>query len=258
MARLAEALPSIAVAPEREKRALSERTRREREWYSRYKRYETNADILRAEKIGELVLVHEDVNIMPIARLRNRELNESFPPYLLPYSRHVLNVIGRLWRTELNDLPGRNHDFRLAVTSLARSLEMQAQLVKRTDKLASPDSTHCAAAAFDIDASGYYIKDISGGIHPVDHPERDPAKVDEIGQILRSNVSHPVNYVHSHEYRPEIIEALLGVTSYLHERDVINAIVEYEGTSNQCVHIAPNPTVDWGLHDIYREPTPVL
>jgi hypothetical protein len=82
--------------------------------------------------------------------------------------------------------------------------------------------------------------------------------VDEIGQILRSKVSQPVSYVHSHEYRPEIIEVLLGVVGFLQERDVINAIVEYKGTPNQCIHIAPNPTVDWGLHDLYREPTPVL
>jgi hypothetical protein len=142
MVQLTEALPSIAVASPDEKMALAENTRREREWYSQHKRYETNEDILRAEKLGEVVLVHEDVNIMPIARLRNKELNESFPPYLLPYSRHVLNVIGRLWRTELNELPGRNDNSRLAVTSLARSLEMQAQLVGRADKLASPDSTH--------------------------------------------------------------------------------------------------------------------
>ena len=249
MPQLTEVLPSIAVAPEWEKRELASHTQLEEEWYQSYKRYETNEDILSAARIGELVIVSPDKNIQPIARLRNPELRDSFPPYILPHSRKFLRYLGREWKKEVKESSIANAEiYRLSLTSLARSEEMQAAIVAQEEKLANPRSTHCVGAAFDIDASGYYVIDREKGLMAAAHPGRNKKTVKKISQLLKGRVSPTERQpLPRAEYQYEITEALVKTARRLHDMGLVNAIVEYEGTANQCVHMAPNPYAELPL-----------
>lgn len=237
-------VPSIAEALPGERAELWDRTARERAWYSGWPRFATNADILVAAHEEKLTFVHPDANAMPIGRLRNPELFEEFPPYLLKGSALALRALGGLWRRELEDMGVTGNHQRLAVTSLSRSTEMQNRLVADPAKLASPDSTHCAAASFDIDASGYYQFDSDGLLLSIISPDRDMQAVQEINDDLTRRVSFPtMTHQTSRGFDARVIDALLNITDILHRQGVINRIVEYEGTGNQCLHIAPNPQV---------------
>lgn len=239
-------IPSIANTDPEELRTLRAKTARERKWYRGYKSYATNADILAAHINGRLSKVEADDNVAPIGRLRNPELIQHFPPYLLPHSLVALRAIGGLWRTELqargDDIP----QARLAVTSVSRSSKMQVELVN-SGKLAERESTHPFAAAFDLDGSGYYIEHPEYGLVPVVHPDRPRQAMALAADKLKQTVSQPyqtpeIDVV----YNPNVIEALQAVTDRLHDLGMINRILEFAGTPNQCLHIAPNPNASFG------------
>ncbi len=233
--------PSLAAPSPRELQALRANTARERAWYASHPRYGTNEDILAAARGGTLVFVNPDRNSTPVGRFRNPEFFHRFPPYLLPSSELALRAVGRLWRHELEEQDILLPKVRLAVTSMARSDEVQQELVRR-GKLADPESTHRSAAAFDIDASGYYMYDASRQLVPVVHPGRDKAGRQEVTRLLQAEVEWKYDTpTGAFIYDQRVPDALLRVTDRLHEMGAINRIVEYVGEPNQCVHIAPNP-----------------
>jgi hypothetical protein len=238
-------IPSFIHANPAQRRELVELTARERQWYANHPRFQTNGDIVAAAAQkwrGPLRWIHPDNNVEPIGRLRNPELREIFPPYLLKSSAVALKAIGRAWRRELIASGINQPELRLAVTSLARSQEMQDKIVADPGKLAVSDSTHIVAAAFDIDASGYYIKD-RRGLVSITHPDRSKFKEAIISGRLRGMVSHPYSSPPTSEvFNPAVIDALVNVSGRLHELGLINRVLEYTDTPNQCVHIAPNPT----------------
>lgn len=234
---------SLAKASHQERHEIFQLTARERRWYAGHPRFATNEDILKAAFKGKLRHVNPDDNLLPIGRLRNPELFPVYPPYLLPESLLALKAIGRLWRSELLEQDMVAPKVRLAVTSLTRSEVTQKNLVEDPTKLASPGSTHCAGAAFDIDAAGYYHIIPDGAASVVD-PRRDRQAVQEIGQTLMEKVTQAyIPPETSLDYDPRITDMLVAVTDSLHEAGVINRIVEYQdnATGNRCVHIAPSP-----------------
>jgi Family of unknown function (DUF5715) len=236
-------LPGIAVAPMREKRDLAQKTQREEQWYAGFPVFETNTAILEAVRAQRLVAVAGDGNVELIGRFRNPDLHGQFPPYLLRGSRDALQSLGSFWRNAMHR-EGLDplDEVRLAVTSLVRSGETQRKLVADTSKLANPKSTHRNGAAFDIDASAYYMVQ-HGELISVQHPDRDQKIVRAIGKTLAAKSAGEAARISQNDYDPKVMQVLLHVVSGLHRGERINRIVEYEGTANQCVHIAPNPNL---------------
>ena len=154
----------------------------------------------------------------------------------------MLRSIGSLWRTELVGKGIANPRLRLAVTSLTRSQEYQAAIVSDERKFASPDSMHCVGAAFDIDASGYYVAS-EGKLLSVTHPDRDASVVARIGRALGSLSDEPYVLPRAPiEFDERVTDALVTVANRLHESGIISRILEFAGTDNQCVHVTPRPT----------------
>lgn len=241
--KISSELPSLIDASTIERQELDALTAREKGWYSTYPRFATNDDILHAARgfRSRLKIINPDRNLMPIARLREPELIHEFPPYLLKESAVALRAIGQAWRERLEQTRLHVPEARLAITSMARSVAMQNKIVNDPTKLATPNSTHTAAAAFDIDASGYYIFG-PDGLTSITHPGRDRMKTYLIQGRLMKKTKNSFGMPQSNEpFRPTLIDALLEVADTMHQTGQINAIVEYAGTPNQCLHIAPNP-----------------
>jgi hypothetical protein len=237
-------LPRLAEASEAELATLQEKTARERAWYEGYKRFATNRDIVNAAGNGALQHVRADGNISPIARFRNPSKQHDYPPFLLPSSVLAMGAVGRLWRQRMVQFHLDRPDIRLAATSFARSEEYNASLLATQGALVSPDSTHCQAAAFDIDASGYYTLTPDSGIETVRYPGNADS-LQSIGNLLgdRNPANQFATQTSVEQYDSRVTGALLLATLELHNSDMINRIVEFSGTRNQCVHIAPNPDV---------------
>lgn len=234
------ALPSFTNAPAKEQAELLEKTKREEIWYDGFERFVTNADITAAAEAGKLQQVEPDENIMPIYRLRNSEMREAYPPYLLPVSALALSAVGRMWRQELRMRNIDDPHLRLATTSFVRSEEAQAVLVADPTKLANPNSTHCVGGPFDIDESGYYWQGNDGVLYKVSHPDRDKNLSAAIGESLGNTPPPPDAPV---QFEPAVMGALVDIATRLHEKEWLNNVTEYERLPNQCGHLAPNPAV---------------
>lgn len=236
------ARPHLAVASPAEKAALSTHTAREEAWYTGRTRFKEHADIESAVLAGKLIRVEENLNTTPIARLRNPDLVKEYPPFLSPGAYAGLRAVGRLWRERLHDYSVHEEELRLAVTSLVRSMAYQKELVKNPEVLANPNSTHCAGGAFDIDAAGYYwVRD--GEVRKVSHPLRIQSAAKLIGTAIAGESDTPTQEAPV-SYNERVVVALLDVTKELHDQGLINQIIEFEGSSNQCVHSAVNPEVE--------------
>lgn len=225
-------------------------TKPERDWYKEYERFADIDQLLGAAAAGRLVEVTPDDNIMPIYRLRNPDVQAKYPPFLLPSSRVAMAAIGRLWRQGMDGYNIGGPEIRLPATSFARTEKMQDALVA-SGALATPGSTHCVGAAFDIDASSYYSVDLEQGIASVPHPGRDKDRLGGIARFLANQdptMGVPMRVDEQQDYDSRVAGMLLIVAADLHSTGMINRIVEFSGTENQCIHIAPNPDVtaeDW-------------
>lgn len=244
MAETRLVVPSIAEAIPEEKASLADNVAREIDWYAGAKRYPTNSRIVSEmlHRTADLVYVSGDTNIALVARLRNDDRIEQFPPILTKNSAQALYSIGRMWRRQMVSSGVDDPSVRLAVTSLARSQEEQDIISSDPAKLAAEFGTHPNAVAFDIDASGYYVADRQLGLVSIPHPDRPKKAVGNISAILKQGDAKAFDMPEpTQEYDPAVIDNLLELTDSLHKLNMINRIVEYVGTSNQCIHIAPNP-----------------
>lgn len=219
-------------------------TAREREWYAAHPHFGSEADIADAFAEERIVEVGPDDNIMPIYRLRT--MPDEYPPYLLPSSAAAVGAIGRLWRSRLAVHDIDAPDVRLPITSMVRTELMQQALVK-AGALAVAGSTHCAGAAFDIDASSYYMIAQDGLPLSVPDPRRDIEKAHKIADFLIARSPEtgalPMRVADHGSFDSRITSALLVTTLELERGGYINRIVEFRKTPNQCLHIAPNPDV---------------
>lgn len=220
-------------------------TQQERDWYQHHERFPDTAAVLSAVAVGTLVKVEGDDNILPIYRLRQGGDHHTYSPHLLPGSALALAAVGRLWRQQLVRQGIERPEVRLATTSLVRSERRQAELVAG-GALAVPESTHCVGAAFDLDASSYYVDGPDGAPRSTPHPGRDQQRLQDIARYLADE--NPNRQAEPLRIAPEsfderIVDELLVVTGELAEQEYINRLVEFAGTENQCLHIAPNPHI---------------
>ncbi|HWB39245.1 MAG TPA: DUF5715 family protein [Candidatus Saccharimonadales bacterium] len=244
-------VPSLAAASAEEIAALPQNTEREREWYKDHRIFADHPEMLAALATGELVQIEGDENYALAGRMRNPEWYDQFTPYLLPAAASALTVVGQLWRDELEDRGLEAPDTLLSITSAGRHKLRQAEIVKDPTKLAVADSTHMRAAAFDIDSSGYYVRNENGILVPVVHPERkQQAGYRAAAEILQRLASPEHRYVSPEAdkaYDPAIMDAIVAVADRLHKWSLVNRIVEYshQNAFNRCLHIAPNPSIEF-------------
>ncbi len=220
-------------------------TARERVWYEGAERFGDIDQLLGAVAAGTLVHVGPSSHVMPIFRLRAPGTETHKPPFLLPSSRAALGAVSRLWREELEELDVAAPELRLAVTSLARTEQMQQALID-DGVVAAPGSTHCVGAAFDLDASGYYRVDLDNGIVSVASPLRDRAGMRRIERALmdqHDNNDTPAQFAEGSEFDATVMTALLVVAQELHDGGYLNRIVEFPDSGNQCLHVCPSPEV---------------
>jgi len=246
--RTGEVPTRLAAVDQDELQELGQKTAREREWYKNHPRFLTNAYIAVYASRGMLRRVRSDSNVVPTARFRNPNHQYTFPPFLLPASVLALAAVGRLWRQRLEESGIGRQDLRLAATSFARSEMYNAQLIA-DGALASQRSTHCVGAPFDIDASGYYTFTPDSGVQSVAHPDRQ-GSLELLAKQLgdRSSDNPYATRAANEPFDSRVTGALLLVAAELHADGIVNRIVEFSGTANQCVHICPNPEVtaeDW-------------
>lgn len=184
----------------------------ERKWWGNAPAYENLEQIEKDIERGILEKVESDKNVKLITRFISGEFKE-WPPYLHKETVIMLKNIGEKWRNKMEEI-GLPDDIQLAITSLIRTKEYQEDLIKR-GKLALKDSTHTKGQAFDIDGCGYYLNG-----KPI-NPRQDEE--------------------YKKEYNPKVHELLKEVLDEMKSQEVLNYILEFEGTTNQCFHIARNP-----------------
>lgn len=242
--------PRLTVADDTALAIVTAQTAREKEWYAAHPRFNTIADITGAVAAGQLVRIAGNSDVMPIYRLRAPGMETTKPPFLLPASAAALHTISRLWRDEVEVLGLDAPDIRIATTSLARTEEMQQALVE-SGALATPGSTHCVGAAFDLDASAYFRVDLEQGPVSVASPLRDRTGMQGIATFLQrtyQNNAQEMRLADSNAFDERVVTALMVVVQELHGQDYLNVAVEFPGTGNQCLHVCPNPelsSADW-------------
>lgn len=214
---------------------------REKQWYTGHERFQTVEDIERAVAIGKLVMVGIGQSHRPIGRYLNPELHKIYPPYLAPHAYKALQELSGLFQKEVRR-QGVKEPVMMSLTSLVRSVEYQRVIVEN-GQLASTDSTHTTGSAFDIHAKGYYMyrDDVLYSVNdlPVATSRR-------IASALRDryslNKTQDMPITAPQEWNDDRVHAAIDtVTLAMHQWGLINRVVEFEGTPNQCYHIAVNP-----------------
>jgi hypothetical protein len=205
----------------------------ERSWYEDVPGYRTIDEIRADVETGKLVKVEPDNNIVPIMRLRNPELVDTYPPYLLKDAAVLLIEVGEAWRRAM-DQAGLDKTIHIAVTSLIRTTDYQATLVK-AGKLADPDSPHTRGAAFDLDASGYYLGETPvnprNGLHPAFHQA-----FKELGAELPAPAFGDAKL-----YNPRVHELLKMALEAMQRAGKLHFVHEFPGTGNDVYHVCYNP-----------------
>lgn len=217
----------------------------EQAWLTGESRYSTNEDVETAFQTGELVLVGPTQFYRPIKRLLIESGNTSiFQPYLKPGAAKALDLI-----------TGRAHDYlrrfgvasevRYAVTSLVRSLERQDELSSEQGKLALPsyESGHPTGWDFDIDSSGYYVREDSewksvSRRNPERQKQLNHAHLRALGAIAA-----PTLIAAPSRYDSRIRLALHYAAAEFYSKSVAVPVVEYANTSNELIHFGVNPNV---------------
>lgn len=202
--------PTKASAEELERvRKLSEL---ERNWWRALPAYETAEDIIKDIESGVLKKIESDENLKLILRFENPDLKD-WPPYLPKETAALLKSVGKRWREKVAR-EEISEETRLAVTSLIRTTAYQKELMKK-GKLAMPESPHTKGQCFDIDGCGYY-----NGAQAI-----NPRQTND----------------YQNAYNPIVHKALKEALEEMKAENCLNYILEYEGTNNQCFHIARNP-----------------
>lgn len=205
----------------------------ERGWYKNRPGYNSIEQIKADVETGKLVKVEENSNTRPIMRLRNPDLADTFPPYLTQGAAKVLDEAGEEWRRAM-DREGFDKTIRIAITSLIRTLEYQADLVK-AGKLADPQSVHTRGGAFDLDASGYYLVDTP--INPRSGLQSSFKKVfKEMGAALPAG-----RFGDERLYKPRVHELLKTVLETMKADGKLHFVHEFPGTGNDVFHVCHNP-----------------
>ena len=205
----------------------------ERQWYRDVLPFESYASILKAAADGGLEKVKPTADYLPILRLRNPALGETYPAYLTKEAKAVLDEIGRTWRQRA-DAERIDRKVRLAITSLARTQPYQ-QLIVKAGKLADPESVHTRGEAFDIDASGYYLDNVP--INPRQDREKEfAAAFKELGAELDSP-----HFGDFHLYNPKVHDILHEVMNQLQKEGKLHFVHEYPNTNNAVFHACRNP-----------------
>jgi hypothetical protein len=213
-------------------------TRRELAWHNHTLRYASSRAIASAFGSGKLEQVMADENFSPIARYLNPDLRHIYPPYLRPYAHTALKKLTTAWRSEATQL-GVDARVKLAVTSMVRSLAYQDRLIE-AGKLAISDSVHTAGAAFDIDCSGYYVVEDEQVVRV---SERPASYIRAIGKQLARQGTRFVPPAVSEDFDGRVSLALERAATDLHDAGIINAVREFSGTPNACLHVAVNPAL---------------
>lgn len=224
--------------------AVSKATAIERQWYAGWHRYQDNDAVRQGIAQGTLVSVTETPNGKPIQRLTSthpKHVNHWC--YLGRGALGVMHYMGQQWRNELNERGiDPKGELRLAYTSLVRTVAYQQEVIA-SGALAVPDSTHEVAGAFDTDASSYYRRLSDGRYQSIPHPDRPLRQVAAIGDVLRPSdqMVDTTPEPRPDLYDPNVTDALLVVARRLAEDGIVNNVVEFAGTFNQCTHTAANP-----------------
>jgi hypothetical protein len=205
----------------------------ERDWYMGIPGYDGIEQIKTDVAIGTLVQVYPDGNTVPIMRLRNPKLHDSYPPFLKQAAAKVLTEIGSAWRTAMNEA-SYDQTITIAITSMIRTMEYQATIVA-AGKLADPNSVHTRGGAFDLDASGYYLDSL-----PINPRTGLQADFDMAFEELGINDDAP-RFGDQALYQPKVHELLKAVLQKLQANGRIHFIHEFPGTGNDVFHVCYNP-----------------
>jgi hypothetical protein len=207
----------------------------ERQWYKNIPSFTTIAAMKKAEMEGTLSKVVGNSNYLPILRLRNPELHEKFPPFVLTEAKELLDEIGEKWRTEVKKA-GFSDKIQLAVSSLSRTVSYQKALVK-AGKLADPESVHTKGAAFDIDASGYYLDGT-----PINARNTEQEGYDKAFKDLGASDGSP-RFGDYALYEPKVHEILKDILNEMMTEEKLHFVHEFPGTKNDVFHVCLNPKI---------------
>lgn len=205
----------------------------ERRWYEAATPYQTPADILAAAKDGKLAKVEATSDYLPILRFRNPKLIETYPPYLKPETKALLEEVCSRWRKKCDNLL-IGKDIRLAISSLVMSETYRNELLK-AGKLAIDKGPHVLGEAFDIDGCGYYVGEVPVNPRPKTQTEWDQA----FGQ-MNALVKRPNFEDYSH-YEKRVHEVLKDILDQMMLEGKLHYAWEYPGTINASFHICRHP-----------------
>ena len=218
---------------EKHKREVLAENAIERTWYHKTPGFKSSDQILAAFATKRLAQIVENDDFLPIRRLRNPQLIDTYPSYITSSASNLLIEIGTEWRTSMRE-QGFDDRIRIAVTSLIRTNAYQNTLVK-AGKLADPDSAHTRGEAFDLDASGYYIDETP--INPRTAMQDDFKKAfKELGAEVFEQSFGDFSL-----YQPKVHEILKSVLIDMQAAGKLHFVHEFPGTGNDVYHICRNP-----------------
>ena len=215
------------------KRAVLAENAIEREWYEGVEGFHDLEAILAAAREGLLVKVEPTVNYLPIMRLRNPKLIATYPPFLTPQAKALVDEIGRRWRQEMNKAR-LDKEIRFALTSLIRTKPYQATIVK-AGKLADPDSVHTRGEAFDIDASGYYLGEV-----PVNARTGLQKQFRQAFKDMEAELKAP-EFAEYSEFRPQAMKLLKQVMEQMQSEQKLHFVHEFPDSTNDVFHACRHP-----------------
>jgi hypothetical protein len=217
--------------------AVEAQTAVERDWYSGFHRFETDADIYRALGRGTLLEILPNDNLRPVNRFITRNPR---PATLLPFAALGLEVLGQLWRYEANNL-GVSSNVVLAGTSFTRPQMYQDELVADSSALAVKDSSHTKGGTVDIDGRGYFLFQ-HGETFSVSLRTREEqialrkGFIEKYGgELQEDTIIGPEGYDENVAIALEATLGRMGVAG------AINHVEEFPDSPGTCHHIAFNP-----------------
>lgn len=232
----------LAQAEQYELERVRDGMRREQEWLKNERRYMTNADVLAAALLGELVRVEATDDYRPIRTFLEPKNLHKYHPFLKPGAVEVLDTIGERYRQRLERLR-LGYEIRLPVTSMTRSMERQAELTGLPGKLVLPprESGHSTGWDFDLDSSSYYRREDGRWLSV---SRRNPEKQQRLFQAkakLLGAIATPSLVAKPETYDPRPRLELHRVIAELYAAGRLSPVVEYPNTPNEVIHVGVNP-----------------
>jgi len=237
-------IPHFSVAQAEDFHRLEGQLVREKEWFQGndlFPVFQTDAAIEVAAADGTLVRVPSTPDFTPTARFFDNP--DTYKPYIHPIAMWAMTRWVQLTFRELEECDIETRDIVLPITSMVRSQEYQDKLVSDPTVLATPDSTHCRAMAWDSDGAGYYRRRDDGRLVSVGVPERAPQQQDLVERLRDYGVEEEDLPVFDYEsYDPRVNRAQMYAAELLMEREgAINFVLEFADQPNACLHMAANP-----------------